>query len=418
MGSLHHITPEVLAESFHSLSSEAAAGVDGVTWAMYAEGLEGRLTDLHSRLHRGAYRAPPVRRVEMPRPDGGKRPLGIAALEDRILQKAVVDTILVPVHEPESVGFSYGFRPGRGAHNALDALTVGIQRRKASWIVDADISRLFDSVNRDWLIRFLEHRIGDRRVTRLITRWLNAGVMDSGNWADTGAGTPQGANVSPILANIYLHYVFDLWTNGSWRGRKAEGDMIAVRYADDFVVGLQHRGEADRFLNDLKERLARFGPGLHPDRTRLIGFGRFAKADRKRRGQGKPETFDFLGMTHFCDRTRKGWFRVGRRPSRKRVRRTLARIRDALRRRWHMDRHDSARWLGRVIGGWLNCYAVPGASRSLSAFVQAVRRLLLRALRRRSQRDRTSWKTVDMLMALHWPRPTIRHPWPDQRPAV
>ena len=415
---LHHITPDALEEAFHYLNSEAAAGVDGVTWTMQSDGLKDRLADLHGRLHRGAYRAPPVRRVEMPKPDGGTRPLGIAALEDKILQKAVVDTIPVPVYEPEFLGFSYGFRPGRGAHNALDALTVGIERRKVNWVVDADISKFFDSVDRDQLIRFLEHRIGDRRVLRLITKWLNAGVMDGGNWTDTGAGTPQGANVSPVLANIYLHYVLDLWVHRFWRRRKAEGDVIIVRYADDFVVGFQHRSEAERFMDDLKERLARFGLGLHPEKTRTVEFGRFAEVDRKKRGQGKPETFDFLGMTHFCGRTRKGRFRVGRRPSRKRMRRTLARIGQALRRRWHEDRHEVARWLGRVISGWLNYFAVPGTARQLQAFVNAVRRKLLRALRRRWRKDRTDWPSVETLTAMHWPKPTIRHPWPDRRLAV
>jgi group II intron reverse transcriptase/maturase len=415
---LHHITVPVLAEAFHSLKSDVAAGVDGVTWEMYADGLGDRLTDLCDRIHRGAYRAPPVRRVEIPKADGGKRPLGIATLEDKIVQKAVTDTILVPIYESEFLGFSYGFRQGRGAHNALDALTVGIQRRKISWIVDADIRGFFDNVDRGWLIRFLKHRIGDKRVIRLITKWLNAGVMDGDTWVDTGMGTPQGAIISPILANVYLHYVFDLWVHKTWRGRQARGDMIVVRYADDFVVGFQHKWEADRFLSALKERLAQFELALHPDKTRLIEFGRFAKASRKRRGQRKPETFDFLGMTHFCDQSRKGRFRVGRKPSRKRVRRTLRRIKDELRKRTHMGAHTVAKWLGRVINGWLNYYAVPGTARTLQAFVDRIRRMLLRTMRRRSQKDRFEWSKIDLLQNIHWPKPTIRHPWPDQRFAV
>lgn len=415
---LHHITVPVLSEAFYSLKSDVAAGVDGVTWEMYADGLEGRLTDLCDRVHRGAYRAPPVRRVEIPKPDGGKRPLGIATLEDKIVQKAVTDTILVPIYESEFLGFSYGFRQRRGAHNALDALFVGIEQRKINWILDADISGFFDNVDRDWLIQLLEHRIGDKRVIRFIVKWLNAGVMDGTNWVDTGKGTPQGAIVSPILANVYLHYVFDLWVHKTWRGRKAKGDMIVVRYADDFVVGFQHKWEADRFLINLRERLAQFGLALHPDKTRLIEFGRFAKANRKNRGLRKPETFDFLGMTHFCDQSRKSRFRVGRKPSRKRVRRTLKRIKDELRKRMHMGVHAVAKWLGRVINGWLNYYAVPGTARYLKAFVDRIRRSLLRTLRRRSQKDRFEWSKVDLLQRIHWSKPTIRHPWPDQRLAV
>ena len=415
---LHHITVPVLAEANHSLKSDVAAGVDGVTWEMYADGLEDRLADLCDRIHRGAYRAPPVRRVEIPKSDGGKRPLGIATLEDKIVQKAVTDTILVPIYESEFLGFSYGFRQGRGAHNALDALTVGIEQRKISWIIDADIRGFFDNVDRNWLIQFLEHRIGDKRVIRLITKWLNAGVMDGDNWTDTGMGTPQGAIISPILANVYLHYVIDLWIHKTWRGRKAKGDMIVVRYADDFVVGFQHKWEAERFLNDLKERLAHFGLSLHPDKTRLIEFGRFAKANRKRRGQCKPETFNFLGMTHFCAQTRTGKFRVGRKPSRKRVGRTLRRIKDELRKRMHMGAHTVAKWLGRVINGWLNYFAVPGTSCYLSSFIYATEGLFLRAMRRRSQKDRFAWSKIGLLQGYHWPKPTIRHPWPNQRLTV
>ena len=411
----HHITVPVLSEAFYSLKSDVAAGVDGVTWEMYAEGLGDHLTDLHGRLHRGgAYRAPPVRRVEIPKPDGGKRPLGIATLEDKIVQKAVTDTILVPIYESEFLGFNYGFRPGRGAHNALDALTVGIERCKINWVLDADVRAFFDTVNRDWLVRFLEHRIGDKRVIRLISKWLNAGVMDGTDWTDTGKGVPQGAVVSPVLSNVYLHNVFDLWAQ-QWRKRKGEDGMIVVRYADDFVVGFQRQWEAESFLKDLKERLAKFGLDLHPDKTRLIEFGRFAKADRKRRGQGKPETFDFMGMTHYCVTTRRGKFRVGRKPSRKRVGRTLRRIWEALRMRMHLGEHEVAIWLGRVIKGWLNYYAVPGTSRTLANFVQAIRRMLMRTLRRRSQRDRYSWPALDRLIGFHWPKPTIRHPWPSQR---
>ena len=415
---LHHITTEALSDAFHSLRKDAAAGVDGVTWAHYADGLDGRLSDLHGRLHRGAYRALPSRRVYIPKEDGGQRPLGIAALEDKIVQRAVTDTILVPIYETEFLGFSYGFRPGRGAHDALDAVTVGIERRKVNWVLDADISGFFDNVSRDWMIRFLEHRIGDKRVIRLITKWLNAGVMEQTNWSDTGRGTPQGAIISPVLANVYLHYVLDLWVHKLWRNRYAGGDMIFVRYADDYTVGFQHKEDAERFLHDLTARLARFGLDLHPDKTQLIEFGRFAVANRAKRRQGKPDTFDFLGMTHYCARNRTGTFRVGRRPSRKRVRRTLRRIKESLHRRQHEDMRDTARWLGRVINGWLNYYAVPGTSYACSTFAYRVMRLFMRSLRRRSQKDRTAWPTVARLCRQYWPSLRTRHPWPAQRLTV
>ena len=415
---LHHVTVDVLHDAFHSLRKDAAAGVDGVTWEGYADGLEGRLADLHGRVHRGAYRAPPSRRVFIPKEDGGQRPLGIAALEDKVLQRAVTDVILVPIYETEFLGFSYGFRPGRGAHNALDAVTVGVERRKVNWIVDADIRGFFDNLDRDHMVKMLGKRIGDPRVIGLIIKWLNAGVMEGTDWSDTGRGTPQGAIVSACLANVYLHYVLDDWFHNQWRKRMAGGDTIIVRYADDFVCGFQHLGDAKRFLRDLGERLARYGLELHPDKTRLIEFGRFAKANRHKRGQGKPETFDFLGMTHFCDQARKGRFRVGRKPSRKRVRRTLRRIKEALRMRRHDNRHKTAKWLGRVINGWLNYYAVPGSSRYLRRFIRYCAWMLLRAFRRRSQRDRTEWRDIGTLTAAHWPKASIRHPWPDQRLVV
>lgn len=412
---LHHVTTESLHDAYHSLRKDAAAGVDGVTWAAYAHGLGDRLADLHGRVHRGTYRAPPSRRVYIPKEDGGQRPLGIASLEDKVLQRAVTDTILVPIYETEFLGFSYGFRPGRGTHNALDAVAVGMERRKINWIVDADIRGFFDNLGRDQLVQMLEKRIGDKRVIRLIIKWINAGVMEGTDWSDTGKGAPQGGIISPVLSNVYLHYALDTWFHTKWRNRSARGGTIIVRYADDFVCGFEHKGDAKRFLRDLSDRLAQYELELHPGKTRLIEFGRFAKADRKNRGQGKPETFDFLGMTHYCDQSRKGRFRVGRKPSRKRVNRTLRRINEALRKRWHDNRHDTARWLGRVINGWLNYYAVPGSGRYLEAFAHRCKRLLWRALRRRSQRDRTAWEDIETLIKAHWPKVRIRHPWPSQR---
>ena len=356
--------------------------------------------------------------MRIPKPDGGTRPLGVAALEDKIAQKAVTEIILTPIYEPAFLGFSYGFRPGRGTHDALDALAVAITERKVNWVVDFDIRAFFDSVSRDWLVRFLEHRIGDRRVIRLIVKWLKAGVMEDGQWQDTPQGTPQGAIASPILANVYLHYVLDLWFHRKWRPERAEGDAIIVRYADDAVVGFEHRRDAERFLHALGERLGRFDLALHPDKTRLIEFGRNAEADRRARGLGRPETFDFLGFTHYCRKTRGGRFGLGRKPAAKRVRRTLKRIGETLRRRMHHDLHQVARWLGRVVNGWLNYYAVPTSFRFLRGFILALKRAWLKVLRRRSQRDRFSWERLQALVDRYWPKPRIRHPWPSTRFAV
>ena len=415
---LHHINAATLRASYFGLKREAAAGVDQVTWREYGEGLEERLLDLQDRVHSGAYRAQPVRRVEIPKPDGSKRPLGIATLEDKILQKAVVDCILTPIFEAEFLGFSYGFRPGRGAHDALDALAFAIERGKVNWIVDADIRGYFDNINRDWLVRFVEHRIGDRRVVRLIQKWLRAGVMQDGAWSDSGQGTPQGANVSPVLANVFLHYVLDLWFQRKWRRHVPRGEVRIVRYADDFVVGFQYKQEAERFLDDLKRRLARFGLDLHPKKTRLVEFGRFAAASRKRRGQSRPQTFDFLGFTHYVTTTRKGRFRLGRKPMAKRMGRTLQRIRGVLGQRLHHDIWEVGQWLGQVVNGWLNYYAVPGSSQWLQTFAHQVRRLWMAVLRRRSQRHRFAWKRMERMTELLWPPIRIRHPWPDRRFAV
>ena len=415
---LHHITTDALCCAFFDLKKTASAGVDGLVWSEYAVGLDERLLNLHDRVHSGAYRALPSRRVEIPKPDGGTRPLGIAALEDKIVQKAVVDVILTPIYEPEFLGFSYGFRPGRGAHNALDALAFGIERRKVNWIIDADIRAFFDRLSRDHLLRFLEHRIGDKRVLRLITKWLNAGVMEDGEWKDDLQGTPQGAVVSPILANVYLHYVLDLWFQKKWRARKATGDTIIVRYADDFVAGCQRKEDAEQFLRDLKERLGQFALDLHPDKTRLIEFGRFALVDRRARGERRPETFDFLGFTHYCKKKRNGKFGLGRKPIAKRVTRTLKRLKEKLRERMHEDVHETAQWLGKVVTGWLNYYAVPTSGPTLRGFVRRLMWIWLHILRRRSQKDRMAIASIGRLAAVYWPPVRIRHPWPTARFAV
>ena len=415
---LHHITTDALRCAFYDLKKIASAGVDGLVWTRYEDGLEERLLDLHGRVHSGAYRALPSRRVEIPKPDGGTRPLGIAALEDKIVQKAVVDDILTPLYEPEFLGFSYGFRRGRGAHDALDALAFGIERRKVNWIIDADIRAFFDRLSRDHLLRFLGHRIGDQRVLRLIAKWLNAGVMEGDEWKDDLQGTPQGAVVSPILANVYLHYVLDLWFQKKWRARKATGDTIIVRYADDFVVGCQRKADVEQFLDDLRERMNQFVLELHPDKTRLVEFGRFAMADRRARGERRPETFDFLGFTHYCKKKRNGNFGLGRKPIAKRVTRTLQRVKEKLRERMHEDVHDTAQWLGRVVNGWLNYYAVPTSARALRGFARRLLWIGLRTLRGRSQKDRTTIAGVARLAALYWPPVKVRHPWPTERFAV
>ena len=415
---LHHVTPEALREAYYALKREAAPGADGMTWRGYETELEERLHDLHRRVHTGAYRATPVRRVNIDKPDGGTRPLGVAALEDKIVQKAVVDVILTPIYEEEFLGINYGFRPGRGAHDALDALAYAIEQRKVNWILDADIRSYFDTISRGWLIRFLEHRIGDRRVLRLIARWLRAGVLEEGRQIDMGRGTTQGSVISPMLANVYLHYVLDLWVIKKWRPQEARGDMVIVRYADDYVAGFEHRDDAERFLRDLKERFRGFELALNPDKTRLIEFGRYAERNRRARGQRRPETFDFLGFTHYCRKDRKGRFGLGRKPVWKRMNRTLKRIKRELRRRWHDDVMDTGRRLGRVVRGWLNYYAVPTSFPYLEQFVWRLRRIWIRVLRRRSEKDRFSWDWLLVISNKLWPKLRIVHPWPTTRFAV
>jgi RNA-directed DNA polymerase len=380
----------------------------------YAADLDRNLTELHAKIHSGAYRALPSRRKYIPKADGKQRPLGIAALEDKIVQAAVV-AILTPIYEAEFLGFSYGFRPGRGQHDALDALAYGIYARKINWILDADISRFFDSLSPKWLIRFLEHRIGDRRIIRLIQKWLRAGVLEDGRLIETTEGTPQGAVASPLLANVYLHYVYDLWVE-QWRMRHAKGDMIVVRYADDTIVGFQHRHDAERFLSDLKERLAAFALSLHPEKTRLIEFGRYAAGRRAERGQGKPETFDFLGLTHYCSTRRNGTdFQLGRKTLRKRMRARLRAIKETLRRHRDAPIDAQGRWLGTVMRGYYAYFAVPTNTHLLQAFRYHVSITWFRSLRRRSQRHRLTWQRMSRLIALFLPSPRVVHPWPDQR---
>jgi RNA-directed DNA polymerase len=411
---LHHVSVDVLRWAFFNLKKRAAPGVDGLTWVDYAADLERNLTDLHARVHSGAYRALPSRRKYIPKADGKQRPLGIAALEDKIVQAAVV-AILTPIYEVEFLGFSYGFRPGRSQHGALDALAYGINARKINWVLDADIARFFDTLSREWLIRFIEHRVGDRRIIRLIQKWLKAGVLEDGQLIETMEGTPQGSVVSPLLANVYLHYVYDLWV-AQWRVRHAKGDMIIVRYADDQIVGFQHRSDAERFLNDLRERLAAFALSLHPEKTRLIEFGRYAAERRAERGLGKPETFDFLGLTHYCSTEKGGTgFQLGRKTQRKRMRTKLREIKETLRLRRHVPIDEQGQYLGAVIRGHFAYFAVPTNTRLLSAFRYYIGIMWFKSLRRRSQRHRLTWERMCRLIARFLPSPRVQHPWPDQR---
>ena len=410
---LHHVTLERLDGAYRAIRPQAAAGTDGVTWASYGQDLEVNLNDLHARVHSGAYRARPSRRVYIPKADGRLRPLGIASLEDKIVQRAVVE-VLNAVYEVDFLGFSYGFRPGRKPHDALDALAAGIYQKKVNWILDADIADFFSRLDQAWLMKFLEHRIADKRILSLIRKWLAAGVIEDGNWKETPEGTPQGGSASPLLANVYLHYVLDRWVR-QWRRRNARGDMIITRFADDFVVGFQHLGDAKQFLHDLRERFAKFALELHPDKTRLIEFGRFAAGNRAERGLGKPETFDYLGFTHICGKGRSGQFWLRRITMAKRMRVKLAEVYDQLKRRRHLPVPEQGDWLASVLRGHFAYYAVPGNSRAIQAFRYQVTRRWLKALRRRSQRHRLNWERMGRLAQRWLPPAQILHPYPEAR---
>ena len=412
----HHISTDLLEDAFDELKADAAPGVDRLTWRDYEADLERNLEDLHDRVQRGAYRALPSRRVYIPKPDGRQRPLAVAALEDKIVQRAVV-ALLNAIYEEDFLGLSYGFRPGRGAHDAMDALCVGIHSKKVSFILDADIRSFFDEISQEWLIRFLEHRIGDRRIIRLIQKWLKAGVLEDGVVSVSDRGTGQGSVISPLLANIYLHYALDLWAV-RWRRREATGDMIIVRYADDFIIGFQHENDARRFLDEMCKRLGEFALSLHPEKTRLIEFGRFAAERRKRRGLGKPETFNFLGFTFICGKTRQGKFQIKRKTRGDRMRAKLREIKETLRQRMHQSIPTQGKWLGRVVRGYFNYHAVPTNGRALDVFRHHVTDLWRRTLRRRSQKDRITWARMTKLADDWLPRPMILHPWPSDRFAV
>lgn len=412
----HHINPEMMRTAFYALRRNAAPGVDGQTWRTYEADLDQRIVELHDRVQRGAYRAQPSRRMHIPKPDGKQRPIAIAALEDKIVQRATA-MVLNQIYEEEFLGFSYGFRPERGQHDALDAVFVGIDTRKVSYILDADIASFFDRVNQDWLIRFVEHRIGDKRIIRLIRKWLSAGVLENGVVQTSEQGTGQGSVISPLLANLYLHYVFDLWAE-RWRRREATGDMIIVRYADDIVVGFQYEADARRFRNMMRERLLEFSLQLNPDKTRLIRFGRFAALTREKKGLGKPETFNFLGFTHICGKDRQGRFQIRRKSRIDRRRAKLKEVRNELQRRMHHSIPAQGKWLKQVMKGYFVYHGVPTNHRSLWSFRENVKRIWLRALRRRSQKHALRWDRM-LRIADEWlPLPKIFHPWPNARFAV
>ena len=410
---LHHVTVDRLREAYRAIRPDAAPGVDGVTWRDYGLDLEENLRDLHARVHRGAYRARPTRRVYIPKPDGRQRPLGVAALEDKILQRAVVE-VLNAIYEEDFLGFSYGFRPGRSPHDALDALAVGICRKKVSWVLDADIRDFFTSIDQSWLVKFLEHRIADKRVLRLIQKWLRAGVVEDGEWSETEQGTAQGASVSPLLANVYLHYVFDLWAD-QWRRRHARGEVIFVRFADDYVAGFQHRDDAERFLCDLRDRIAKFALELHPDKTRLIEFGRFAAERRAARGLRRPETFQFLGLTHICAEDKHGRFKLRRITVKKRMATKLKAVKTELRWRRHLPIPEQGVWLASVLRGHYNHYAVPDNGEALNAFRYRIVRHWRRALTRRSPKGHVTWERMWRIADRWLPQPRILHPWPNVR---
>jgi RNA-directed DNA polymerase len=413
---LHHVSVDLLRLSFFALKKDAAPGVDGLAWRDYETNLEGNLEDLHDRVHRGAYRALPSRRQYIPKADGRQRPIAICALEDKIVQRAVA-MVLNAIYEEDFRGFSYGFRPKRSQHDALDALIVGITTTKVNWILEVDIRSFFDEVNRDWLGRFLEHRIADPRILRLIQKWLKAGVLENGVVIDSEKGTGQGTVISPLLANVYLHYSLDLWAE-RWRRREATGDMIIVRYADDVVVGFEHESDARRFWDAMRERLQKFSLSLHPDKTRLIEFGRHAAANRKRRGLGKPETFHFLGFTFICGRSLRGRFLLKRRSRRDRMKAKLKEVAGELRRRMHQSIPEQGKWLKQVVTGYFVYHAVPTNSAALVTFRDEIIARWRWVLHRRSQKSALTWTRMKKLADDWLPKPRILHPWPNQRFAV
>ena len=413
----HHVYDvERLREAYGQLRPQAAPGIDGQTWRRYGQDLEKNLRDLSDRLARGSYHARPVQRVYIPKADGQQRPIGIPVLEDKIVQRATV-TVLNAVYEADFIGFSYGFRPKRSAHMALDALAVAIQSRKVNWVLDADIRSFFDTLDHGWLVKFIEHRIADRRVLRHVKKWLKAGVMEAGQHLEQEEGTPQGGSISPLLANIYLHYVLDLWVE-QWRHRHTRGEVIIVRYADDFVAGFEQEADARQFLEELKERFRKFNLELHEEKTRIIPFGRQAEDSHRNSGGGKPPAFHFLGFTHSCSRTRRGRFIVLRQTMAKRMRAKLKAMKEELRRRMHAGIYALGQWLRSVLQGYVRYFGVPRNTAALWEFRLQLTRLWRAALNRRSQRRSATWARMSRIARWWLPFPRVCHPYPEERLCV
>ena len=410
---LHHVTKDILLQSYHSIKKDAAPGIDRVTWEIYGRNLHDNLAMLHEKIHNGKYRAQPFRRAYIPKEDGKQRALGIAAIEDKIAQHAILQ-VLNHIYETDFLGFSYGFRPGRNQHEALDALNVAITRKKINWILDADIQGFFDNIDHSWMMRFLEHRIADKRILRLMKKWLKVGVQGKDGIQKTYQGCLQGAVISPLLANIYLHYVLDLWVK-KYRSKRAKGEVIVSRFADDFIVGFQYRSDAEDFLKLLKERLRKFNLNLHPKKTRLIEFGRFAIENRNKSERKKPETFNFLGFTHYCSISRKGKFMIKRQSIKERMRKRLKSIKKTLIDNRHAPIPKQGKWLKQVVQGYFNYHAVPWNLKALTSFRREVCRYWLRALRRRSQRSRMNWKSFGVLVDLFIPKVKLMHSYPEVR---
>jgi group II intron reverse transcriptase/maturase len=411
------VTVDLLRHSYFSLKREAAAGVDDVTWREYGEKLEERLPGLHDRVHSGHYQAKPSKRIWIPKSETEQRPIGIAALEDKIVQQALA-TVLQQIYEVDFLGFSYGSRPGRSQHNALDAVYVAITQKKVSWVLDVDIRKFYDSLDHEWLMKFVGHRVTDQRILRLLRKFLRAGVSEDGEWSKTVVGTPQGAVISALLANVFLHYTLDLWVE-QWRSRYARGEVYIVRYADDFVMGFQYRSDAEQFQTELKERLAKFSLEMHEGKTKLIEFGRFAIEDRKKHGEGKPETFDFLGFTHICARKKNGRFTIYRKTITKRLRDKIKKVREILLRKRHRPVSEQGAWLRAVMQGHFNYYGVPGNRKALDTFRKQIQQSWLQALRRRSQKARSlTWERMKKLIGTWLPTARVVHPYPNQRLCV
>lgn len=416
---MHHIfNINMLRTSFFAMKRNASAGIDGETWMSYEEKLEENLQSLSQRLQNGGYKAKPVRRVFIAKADGKQRPLGVPVLEDKIVQRATAE-VLNAIYETDFLNFSYGYRPDRSQHNCLDSLYVGIYNKKVNWVLDADIRGFFDNLSHEWLIKFIEHRIKDTRVIRLIQKWLKAGVMLDGQRHQTEEGVPQGGSISPLLANIYLHYVLDLWVQQKSKDR-SRGEINIVRWADDFVVGFENKSQAEKFLAELKERMLKFSLELHPDKTRILEFGRYAANNRKKRDAGKPETFNFLGFTHICGFTQgdNKKFTIRRHTIAKKMRSKILEIKQELRVRMHQPIPEQGKWLKSVVEGHCRYYGVPTNLQQLVAFRYEVTRLWQRSLKRRSQTSDLPWKRMKRIVDRWIPHAKLHHPFPPKRLCV